>query len=195
MVFGEKTEALLNTAVREFIDTGINGIILDLRGNGGGLMLSAVDIAKHFLQTGKLVVSAQYRRYEDMNYYANGFGELEKYPLVVLIDGMTASAGEILALALHEQNNAPLVGTQSFGKGSIQTMHDFPGGESLKYTVGNRYSPRGVNVNALGVTPNVEVVFDLTGYVEQRIDNQMETAKSLLLDQILGGSESEILEE
>ncbi len=73
MVFGEKTEALLNAAIREFIDTGIDGIVLDLRGNGGGLMLSAVDIAKHFLERGKLVVSAQYRRYEDMNYYANGF--------------------------------------------------------------------------------------------------------------------------
>lgn len=108
---------------------------------------------------------------------------------------MTASAGEILALALHEQNNAPLIGSQSFGKGSIQTMQDFPGGESLKYTVGNRYSPNGTNVNSQGVTPSLEVAFDLTGYVEQHLDNQMEAAKSLLLDQILGGSESEILEE
>lgn len=197
LVFGEKTEALLNAAIREFIDTGIDGIVLDLRGNGGGLMLSAVDIAKHFLERGKLVVSAQYRRYEDMNYYANGFWELKDYPLVVLIDGMTASAGEILALALHEQNNAPLIGSQSFGKGSIQTMQDFPGGESLKYTVGNRYSPNGTNVNSQGVTPSLEVAFDLTGYVEQHLDNQMEAAKSLLLDQILGGSdsESETLEE
>lgn len=184
LVFWEKTEKLLNEAIGSFIDEKIDGIILDLRGNGGGLLLSAVDIAKHFLEKGKLVVSTQYRSYNNSNYFSRGIGELSDFPTIILIDWLTASAWEILALALHDNLNIPILGTKSFGKGSIQTIQDFPNWTALKYTVGNRYSPLGENINGTWIIPDFEVIFDLTGYINSWIDNQLESAKTKLFEQI-----------
>jgi carboxyl-terminal processing protease len=79
---------------------------------------------------------------------------------------MSASASEIIALALKEQIGAKLVGVQSFGKGTIQTMDDFKDGASLKYTIGKRYSPSGANINKTGITPDVVVDFDTGAYAK-----------------------------
>jgi carboxyl-terminal processing protease len=102
-------------------------------------------------------------------------------PVIVLVDWMTASAGEIIAMALQEQMWAKLVGTQTFGKWSIQTMDEFTDWASLKYTIGKRYSPTGKNIDTTWVTPDVLIEFDADLYTKDRIDNQLEKAKLLLI--------------
>jgi carboxyl-terminal processing protease len=100
------------------------------------------------------------------------------------MDDMTASAGEIIALALQEQIGAKLVGTTTFGKGSIQTMELYDNGDSLKYTIGKRYSPSDKNIDKVGVAPDVEVSLDIDTYLASDIDNQLETAKEVLASMI-----------
>lgn len=100
-------------------------------------------------------------------------------PLVVLVDGMTASAWEIIAMALQEQAWATLLGSQTFGKWSIQTMDEFTDGASLKYTVWKWYSPKGKNIDDIGVAPDILVEFDPDLYSTSRVDNQLEKAKTL----------------
>ena len=105
-------------------------------------------------------------------------------PVVVLVDGMTASAGEIITLALQEQIGARVVGTQTFGKWSIQTLYDFADGDSLKYTVGKWYAPNGENIDEVGITPDVVVEFDVDQYKATRKDNQLEEAKNIIQSMI-----------
>ncbi len=97
---------------------------------------------------------------------------------------MTASAGEIIALALQEQIGARVVGTQTFGKGSIQTLYDFADGDSLKYTVGKWYAPNGENIDKTGITPDVVIEFDVDQYKANRKDNQLEEAKNIIQSMI-----------
>jgi carboxyl-terminal processing protease len=113
------------------------------------LLPIAVEIASHFVPKDKKIVTAKYKTYEDELYTSKGYEDFQDIPVVVLIDGFTASAGEIIALALQEQIGAVLIGTQSFGKGSIQTMDDFKDDASLKYTIGKRYSPNDENVDKI----------------------------------------------
>ena len=104
--------------------------------------------------------------------------------MVVLVDWLTASAGEIIALALQEQIGAKLIWTQTFGKWSIQTMDEFPDGASLKYTVGKRYTPNGENIDITWATPDIIIEFDPDKYVNTAIDMQLEKAKEVLTKMI-----------
>jgi len=183
-IIGEETENLLKKAISELNTQNIKGIILDLRGNGWGLLPVAVEIASHFVPKNKLVVSAKYTTFEDEKMLSLGYQEFKDMPVVVLIDGLTASAGEIIALALQQNIWAQLVGTQSFGKWSIQTMEEFDDGASLKFTVGKRYAPNGTNIDTTGIAPDVVVEFDTEKYLENATDNQLEKAKSVLSEMI-----------
>ncbi|HKL44054.1 MAG TPA: S41 family peptidase [Candidatus Absconditabacterales bacterium] len=178
-IIGEETENLFKKEVKTLAKEDLDGIILDLRGNGGGLMPIAVEIASHFVPKNELVVSAKYKGYEDEKYFSKGFGEFESIKTVVLIDGMTASAGEIIAMALQEQAGATLLGTKSFGKGTIQTMDEFQDGDSIKYTIGKWFAPSKKNIDKIGVDPDVIVEFDVDSYIESNIDNQLEEAKDM----------------
>jgi carboxyl-terminal processing protease len=100
--------------------------------------------------------------------------------MVILVDQLTASAGEIIALTLQEKGILVL-GTQSFGKGTIQTVEELTDGSSIKYTIGKRYSPQGNNVNITGITPDIEIQRDAESYKEKRLDNQLEEAKKELM--------------
>lgn len=108
-----------------------------------------VQVASHFIPRGKRVVTAKYRIWETEEFDSMGYGTLEDLPIVVLIDDMTASAGEIIAMALQEQIGAKLIGITSFGKGTIQTMDVFNDGASIKYTVGKWFAPSGKNIDAV----------------------------------------------
>ena len=94
-----------------------------------------------------------------------------------MIDGLSASASEIIASALDEKGNALLIGTKTFGKGSIQTLSEIEDGSSLKYTIGKRYTPSDKNIDKEGLVPDIEVAFDFDAYVEDESDNQLERAK------------------
>lgn len=179
-IIGEETENLMKTAIASLKEAKVQGIILDLRGNGWWLLPVSAEIASHFLPKGKLIVTAKYTTFEDEVYTSQWYNDLTGIPLVVLVDGMTASAGEIIALAIKEWTDATLLGTKTFGKWSIQTMDEFTDGASLKYTIGMRYSPSGKNIDGTGITPDVTVEFDGELYMDKRIDNQLEKAKELL---------------
>ncbi|HMT27452.1 MAG TPA: S41 family peptidase, partial [Candidatus Absconditabacterales bacterium] len=183
-IIGEETEKLFKESVSELKKQGVGGIILDLRGNGGGFLPIAVEISSHFVESDKVVVSTKYKAYPDEVYKSKGYGDFENFPVVVLVDGMTASAGEIIALALRENGGATIVGSTTFGKGSIQTMEELQGGASLKFTIGKRYSPTGTNVNGIGVKPDEEIIFDTEEYKKTQADNQLEKAKTILFKKI-----------
>ncbi len=181
-IIGEETENLLKKSISDLKEQWFKGIILDLRGNGWGLLPVAVEVASHFIPKGKLVVGAKYTTFEDEKMVSLGYNDFSGIPVVVLIDWLTASAGEIIALALQQEIWAQLVGTQSFGKGSIQTMEEFDDGASLKFTVGKRYAPNGSNIDTTGISPDVVIEFDADAYLENATDNQLEKAKEVLIN-------------
>ena len=180
-IFWEQTNKLLTRAISDSVNENVSGIVLDLRGNGGGLLPVAVDLAGHFLEPWTLVAKTDFYTYQKVDYRTKGFGELKEFPIVVLIDKMSASASEILALALREQgSNVKILGISSFWKGTIQTLKDFDDQTSLKYTVGKRFWPQWTSIDKIGITPDIEVAFDMTGYIEKKIDNQLEKALEVL---------------
>jgi len=180
-IIGEETNNLLIKTIGDLSGKNIQGIILDLRGNGGWLLNIAGEICSHFIPRSKLIVSAKYRHGEDQAIYSEGYGELEGIPVVVLVDQMTASAGEIIALALQEQIGAKIIGTQTFGKWSIQGLESFNDGWSLKYTIGKRYSPSGKSIDHTGIVPDIAIAFDPNLWATKAIDSQLEKAKQILL--------------
>ncbi len=179
-IIGEETESLFQRELLLLKEQWVQWLILDLRWNGGGYLTVWVQIASHFIPKGEQIVSAKYRIRDPETYVSQGFADWEGKPVVVLIDEMTASAWEIIAMALQEQIGAKLIGTNSFGKGSIQTMKVFDDGASLKYTIGKWYSPSGKNIDKIGIKPDVEVKLDVDKYVDEDVDTQLEKAKTVL---------------
>ena len=183
-IIWEETENLLKKTLNELKNQNIQGIILDLRGNGWWLLPVSVQIASHFIPKWKLVVSTKYTTFEDEKMLSEWYADYQNLPMVVLVDGLTASAWEIIALALKEDIWAQLVGTQTFWKWSIQTIDEFDDGASLKYTVGKRYTPNGENIDITWATPNFVVKFDSDQYINKAIDTQLEKAKEVLSSMI-----------
>lgn len=130
---------------------GAKSLILDVRGNPGGYLQVAINIASQFVPKGKVVVETQDRQGHVFKDLSKGPGS--KLPVVVLMDDNTASAAEILSAALHDDNGVPLVGTQSFGKGTVQITQGFSDGSSLKFTVDKWLTPTGAWINKKGLTP------------------------------------------
>jgi carboxyl-terminal processing protease len=154
--FSEGAHGALRQAVRRLQKRGAEGLVLDLRGNGGGLLEEAVLSASVFLPEGETVVTTESRTQGDAEYEAKG-GNLPRLPTVVLIDRGTASAAEILAAALHDDAGAKIVGTRSFGKGVFQQEIDLSNGGALKLTVGEYFTPDGTNLAGAGIQPDVKV--------------------------------------
>ncbi|GHW02563.1 hypothetical protein AGMMS50249_3490 [candidate division SR1 bacterium] len=170
--------------LKEFVEVGpLSGMILDLRGNGGGYLEEAIKFLGHFLPKGSIVVATEYQGYEPIEFSSKGRGELAYLPKIILVDQLTASAGEIIAITLQE-NGVKIVGMDSFGKGTIQTVQELPDGSSLKYTIGKWLSPGGTWVNGTGVIPDEIVQRDMDKYINDGIDNQLEKAEELLEDQL-----------
>jgi carboxyl-terminal processing protease len=155
--FSEEVHALLASAVKKVEREGAEGIVLDLRGNPGGLLEEAVLSAGVFLPKGEVVVSTKSRTQGDSVHETSG-GRLSKLPLVLLIDRGTASAAEILTAALADDAGATVVGTRSYGKGVFQEEKGLSNGGALKLTIGEYFTPKGVNLaRSGGIHPDVEV--------------------------------------
>ncbi len=159
--FNERTTPLLEAAVNDISEkTGgrPRGIIIDLRNNGGGLLDQAVSVSDMFLSGGE-VVSTQGRRATDMESYMAHNGEVFKgVPMIVLINGGSASASEIVAGALQDRRRATVVGTTSFGKGSVQTVIPLGADRgALRLTTARYYTPSGHSIQALGIEPDVSI--------------------------------------
>jgi carboxyl-terminal processing protease len=160
--FNERTSSLLADAIRA-VKSGTNGhlrgVVLDLRNNPGGLLDQAIEVSDAFLDGGE-VVSTRGRHPEDIQRYTARRGDdLAGVPVVVLINGASASAAEIVAGALKDRNRALLVGTTSFGKGSVQTVIPLDGGRNgaLRLTTARYYTPSGHSIQGAGIEPDMEV--------------------------------------
>lgn len=155
--FSETTGEELTRALREMRQQGMRSLVLDMRGNPGGLLEQAVAVSDLFLRDGTVVVTAGNRREERDEREAQAEGTEPDYPLAVLIDGGSASASEIVAGALKNNNRALIVGTQSFGKGSVQTIRQLPDGGALKITIAQYLTPGDVSIQGVGIVPDIEL--------------------------------------
>ena len=157
--FQEQTASDMETALEKFTKGGkIQGLVLDLRNNPGGLLTSAVEVAERFLEPGQLVVYTEGRvRNQNMRFQANARKVYSGFPIVVLINQGSASASEIVAGALQDWGRAVILGTQSFGKGSVQTIIPLSDGSGLRLTTAKYYTPKGRTIHGKGVTPDIVV--------------------------------------
>lgn len=151
------------------------GLILDLRSNPGGSLPVVVDIARSILPKG-MIVYTEDKYGEKDEYTCDGRHELD-IPLVVLINGNSASASEILAGAIKDHNKGTLIGTTTFGKGIVQRVLPLTDGTALKLTISSYYTPNGNNIHGIGIDPDIECKFDSEAYYEDGVDNQLERAK------------------
>jgi carboxyl-terminal processing protease len=149
------------------LDSGtspLKGLVIDLRDNPGGLLDQAVKMADLFLDAGAIVSIKGRDQGNNQVYEARPDRSDKKYPVVVLINGGSASASEIVAGALQDQTRALILGTPSFGKGSVQTVRPLKDGYGLKYTIARYYTPSGRSIQAKGIQPDIEVA---AGLVEE----------------------------
>jgi carboxyl-terminal processing protease len=155
--FTNDTVQLTRQVVGDFKAKGVKAVVLDLRGNPGGYLNGAVDIASLWLEPNSTVVQQRRGGAIIDTERSSGDGPLRGLPTVVLIDGGSASASEIVAGALRDNNVAQIVGEKSFGKGSVQQVDNLPDGSELKVTIARWYTPAGKNIDKQGITPDVTV--------------------------------------
>jgi len=155
--FGDDTKQLFDQAVNDALTKGAKGIILDERNNPGGYLQTAVDLGSSWIGAGQTVVSEARSDGSTEKYAAEGNNRLAGIKTVVLINGGSASAAEILAGALQDYNIAELIGEKSFGKGSVQELVDLKEGGAVKVTIAKWITPNGKNLNKDGLVPNIEV--------------------------------------
>ncbi|MGZ3569793.1 MAG: S41 family peptidase [Thermodesulfobacteriota bacterium] len=158
--FQEKTDDEFEKAMKALEEESkgtLRGLILDLRNNPGGLLDQAVKITDRFVESG-LIVSVEGRKEDQkMKFYAHPDGNLAHYPLVVLVNGGSASGAEIVAGAIQDQGRGLIVGTQTFGKGSVQTIIPLKDGSGLRLTTARYYTPSGRSIQAKGIVPDIIV--------------------------------------
>jgi carboxyl-terminal processing protease len=158
--FNEQTDAAVEEAVAALqaeLGDEMLGVVLDLRNNPGGLLDQAVSVSDMFLDRGE-IVSTRGREAENVQRFNARTGDvLDGLPMVVLINGGSASASEIVAGALQDHRRAIVMGTQSFGKGSVQTIMPVSGHGAIRLTTARYYTPAGTSIQASGITPNIEV--------------------------------------
>ena len=141
--FGENTYPELLIALAKLAQKGFSNLVIDLRGNTGGYLESAVQIANEFLAKGQLIVYTEGRRYPRQEYRADGRGSYQRIPLVVLVDESSASASEILAGAIQDNDRGTIVGRRSFGKGLVQKPMEFSDHSVIRLTIARYYTPSG----------------------------------------------------
>ncbi len=156
--FGEQTAEDLEEALRKLERQGMQGLIIDLRDNPGGLLDQAYRVCEKFVPPKTLVVSTEGRDpAEKREYYATGHEEHPNIPLILLVDGGSASASEIVAGCLQDLKRAILVGEQTFGKGSVQSIIPLPDGSALRLTTAKYYTPSHRVIHEKGITPDIIV--------------------------------------
>ncbi len=154
--FGEDTTELAQQGAKQFKDAGVKGIVLDLRGNGGGYLTAAQGVSSIWMKN-KVVMTQRTDGKITDTLKTTGDPILEGVPTVVLVDGGSASASEIVAGALSDNKAAQLVGEKTFGKGSVQTVQKLPDGGELKVTIAKWYTPNGKNITKEGIEPTTKV--------------------------------------
>ncbi len=179
--FSEVTVDQFADALASVRASGMEGLIIDLRANPGGSLTSVIGIGRMLLPKGLIMYTEDKNGNRD-EYKCDGKREFDK-PLVVLVDGNSASASEVLAGAIKDYELGTLVGTTTFGKGIVQTILPLKDGSGIKITTSSYYSPKGTNIHGTGIEPDVVCEFDSEAYYgEEQFDNQLDRAKEVLKD-------------
>lgn len=168
--FSDDTAELVRQAAQNFKEQSVEGVVVDVRGNPGGLLDAAVDVASIWLPDGTAVLDERRGGETIKTYRAEDTTTLQDVPTVVLINEGSASASEILAGALHDNNAAQLVGVTSFGKGSVQTIERFSDGSSLKVTIARWFTPAGKNIDKEGIDPDTTVEQDTDTEADEQLN-------------------------
>ena len=159
--------------------SGMLGLILDLRDNPGGNLAAVIDVARQILPKG-LVVYTKDKAGKRQDYNCDGDHELT-VPMVVLVNGGSASASEVLAGAVKDYGKGKLLGTTTFGKGIVQKYLAISDGSAVKLTTSKYYTPKGNNIHGIGIEPDETLEMDYEEYLESGYDNQLERAKEILV--------------
>ncbi len=181
--FSANSADLFRNALRDFINSGSTKLILDLRGNPGGYLEAAVDMASFFLPVGAVVVAEDFQGKEDNIYHRSlGYNIFagKNLSMAILVDQGSASASEILAGALQQNNVAKLIGKKTFGKGSVQELMSLGGGAELKITIARWLTPNGSSISDGGLTPDIEADRSQEDYTAGK-DPQRDAAVQYLL--------------
>jgi len=160
--FNEQTASDFEKALEKLNalnEAPLKGLIIDLRNNPGGLLDQAVKVADKFISSGIIVSIEGRNREQKMKFTAHRNGTVENYALIVLVNSGSASGSEILAGALQDHGRALILGTQTFGKGSVQTIFPLKDGSGLKLTTAKYYTPKGRSIQAMGISPNIIVPY------------------------------------
>jgi carboxyl-terminal processing protease len=179
--FNEQTTDGLKQAINDLNSQlgadKIKGYVLDLRNNPGGLLDQAISVSATFLEKGEIVSTRGRNPAETQRFDARHGAMIKGKPLIVLINGGSASASEIVAGALQDQKRATLIGTRSFGKGSVQTIIPLGGGNgALRLTTARYYTPSGHSIQATGITPDIEVLQEVPDNLKAQIDTKGEAS-------------------
>ncbi|QFR38604.1 S41 family peptidase [Candidatus Gracilibacteria bacterium 28_42_T64] len=185
-MFGDNTAEQFRQALVELKDT--DGLIIDLRDNGGGYLISAVQILSNLIENGKILVSTKYKDILSTTVYKSiNSGEIYDKKIVVIINENSASASEITAGALSDYKKAILVGNKSYGKGSVQKPFDLEGGRLLKLTIAKWFTPNDKNIDKEGIDPDIKVEYTDEDF-ENQYDRPLEESKKILKDFIKIGA-------
>ncbi len=176
--FDDITVKQFEDALSDLRSRGMKSLILDLRGNGGGMVNAAVEIADDLIATGVVTYTLD-RQGERTDYEAVTPEELG-LPLVVLVDSHSASASELLTGALKDYGIGKVVGTTTYGKGIVQNIYPLSDGSAVKLTNARYYTPKGTNIQGTGIEPDVKVELDVEAYKKDGTDNQLDMALEII---------------
>lgn len=185
--FNQNVDSEFKKSAEEILKSDANGLIVDLRNNPGGLLDSAINLAGWFLDRNKIVTIEEFGDGKRNSFTSDGNAALKVYPTIVLINGGSASASEILSGALHDNLGTKLVGEKTFGKGSVQELEKFSGGSSLKVTIAKWLTPNGISISEKGIEPDIKVEIPSKDIEDDKIeigtqgkDPQLDKAMDLL---------------
>jgi len=179
--FQENTPKDMSDALKKLETEGLKALVLDLRNNPGGLLDVAVDVGGKFIQEGKVIVSTKGRvEGQNIEFKSRNKNNHLDYPIVVLINGGSASASEIVAGALQDYKRAILLGTKSFGKGSVQTVVPMPDGSGIRLTTSKYFTPNGRSIHGLGIMPDIVVEYEEKSSKDKEIDKEADLLEKLM---------------
>ena len=187
--FGDNVYPDMRKALEDLQAKGMKGLILDLRSNPGGELGQSIKIASMFIEKGK-IVSTRQKKGEESVYSREGkyFGN---FPMVVLINGGSASASEIVSGALKDHKRATLIGEKTFGKGSVQTLLPLPDGDGIKITIAKYYTPNGISIDGTGIEPDKKVedkdyYLISDGFITNVDESQQKENKKAIIKEVKG---------
>jgi carboxyl-terminal processing protease len=181
--FQETTASDLYSALNKLKKDGMKSLILDLRNNPGGLLNSAVDVAGQFLPPKKLVVYIKNKSGEKIEYLTEDeMPSYEDLPMVVMVNHGSASASEIVAGALKDWNRAVILGVQTFGKGSVQSLVPLSDGSGLRLTTAKYYTPKGISIQNVGITPDIVVKLETKNSKEMAVIREKDLERHLKIE-------------